>query len=88
MLGSFLPWGAEGGGLVQRYFQGEDEEMPAGFAESPTEPAEEPSVMAERLWREARALPPLLATRFWCNALHRLLANACDMRVHYLGSRP
>ena len=44
--------GAEGG-LAHRFFQSEGEEMPAGFAESPTEPAEEPGVAADRLWREA-----------------------------------
>lgn len=42
------------GGAAHRFFQSEGEEMPAGFAESPTEPAEEPAVAAERLWREAR----------------------------------
>lgn len=47
------------GGAAHRFFQSEGEEMPAGFAESPTEPAEEPAVAAERLWREARPANPL-----------------------------
>lgn len=51
--------GAPDGGLAHRFFQSEGEEMPAGFAESPTEPAEDPAVAAERLWREARPSNPL-----------------------------
>jgi len=50
--------GAGGGGPGQPLIlEPEGEEMPAGLPDAPSEPAEDPVVAAERLWREARPPP-------------------------------